>query len=152
MTHSTDPHVAIPRTVNGALNALRASARVSSMKRFVYTSSSFAATQPKPDTKFTITAESYNDEAVEQAWKPNASGETIYAAGKVEAERAIFKWVRENSSSLTVNTGIHLPRPLHMFADGVSPTERQHWTNPKLQESRIPNIRPVGEGVMGHGL
>lgn len=104
MTHSTDPTVAIPRAVNGALNALKASANESAMKRFVYTSSSFAATSPKPGKQFTITAESYNDEAVDQAWKGNADGEIVYAASKVEAERAIAKWLEENKSSLVVNS------------------------------------------------
>lgn len=73
------------------------------MKRFVYTSSSFAATLPKPGERFTISTNTFNNEAVERAWKPNASGETVYAASKVEAERAIMKWVDENKSSLIVN-------------------------------------------------
>lgn len=114
MTHATDPNVAVPRAVNGALNALKASAKVPGLKRFIFTSSSFAATQPKPEKKFTITTESYNDEAVERARKPNADGETVYSASKVEAERAIFKWVKENKPSLIVNTGMKVSWYVHI--------------------------------------
>ena len=129
MTHSTDPNIAIPRAVNGALNALKASAKVPGLKRFVFTSSSFAATQPKPGKKFTITAESYNDEAVERAWKPNADGETVYSASKVEAERAIFKWVKENKPSLIVNTGMNFSWLYAGCTDNASPTQCQYRTN-----------------------
>lgn len=73
------------------------------MKRFIYTSSSFAATQPKPDQKFTTTASSYNEEALQRAWLPGADGETVYSASKAEAERAVFRWVQEHNSRLTVN-------------------------------------------------
>ena len=122
MTHSTDPNIAVPRAVNGALNALKASANVSGLKRFVFTSSSFAATQPKPGKKFMITAESYNDEAVERAWKPNADGETVYAASKVEAERAIFRWVKENKPSLIVNASMKTSRLCAYLLTAFSPT------------------------------
>ncbi|KAL3472585.1 hypothetical protein BJX99DRAFT_235214 [Aspergillus californicus] len=104
MTHSTDPNIAIPRAVKGAINALAASAKEPSLKRFVYTSSSFAVTLPKPGKKFTVTAETFNEESVKRAWEPNASGDAIYAASKVEAERAMTKWLDENKTSLAVNT------------------------------------------------
>lgn len=103
MTGSTDPDVAIPKAVNGVLNALQASDKERNMKRFIYTSSSFAATQPKPDQKFTTTASSYNEEALQRAWLPGADGETVYSASKAEAERAVFRWVQEHNSRLTVN-------------------------------------------------
>lgn len=76
------------------------------MKRFVYTSSSFAVTLPKPGKKFTVTADTFNDEAVERAWKPNPDGATVYSASKVEAERAISKWTKEHKPSLIVNTSM----------------------------------------------
>ncbi|KAF5007193.1 hypothetical protein FDECE_6455 [Fusarium decemcellulare] len=103
MTGVKDPHIAIPRAVNGALNAVKASAKEPAMKRFVFTSSSFAATQPKPNQKFTVTAETFNEEAMENAWKPDADSATVYSASKVEAERQITAWVKENNSSLIVN-------------------------------------------------
>ncbi|KAF9872767.1 aldehyde reductase [Colletotrichum karsti] len=103
MTGSRDPAVAIPRAVNGALNALKSSAKAG-LKRFVFTSSSFAVTQPKPGKVFTLTEDSFNVEAVERCKQPGADGETVYSASKVEAEWAISKWVEENKPSLVVNT------------------------------------------------
>lgn len=106
MSKSRDTDAAVQVAVNGALNALRASA-AAGVKRFVYTSSSFAATQPKLGKIFTITNESYNDEAVERASKPDPDGETVYSASKVAAEKAIWSWVKENNPSMVVNTGSH---------------------------------------------
>lgn len=113
MTHSTNPDVAIPRAVNGALNAVKACAKTPELRRFVYTSSSFAATQPKPGEVFTITEDSYNDDAVGRSRKGDGGvdGETVYSASKVLAERAIFEWIAENKSDLIVNMG----RPLYSF-------------------------------------
>ncbi|MBE3047937.1 NAD-dependent epimerase/dehydratase family protein, partial [Candidatus Bathyarchaeota archaeon] len=105
MTGSRDPAVAIPRAVHGALNALKASAREPGMRRFVYTSSTTAATMPKPGVKFTIHADTYNDEAAEEAWKPNADRHVVYAASKTAAERAVFEWVEENKPPFVVNAG-----------------------------------------------
>lgn len=104
MTHSKDVKVAVSQAVNGALNALKASSKEPGVKRFVYTSSSFAATQPKPDEKFTVAGDAYNEEALQNAWRPNADGATVYSASKAEAERAVFRWVKEEKSSLIVNT------------------------------------------------
>ncbi|KAH8896159.1 aldehyde reductase [Thozetella sp. PMI_491] len=103
MQGSRNPDIAIPRAVNGALSALKSSANAG-LKRFVFTSSSFAVTQPKPGKVFTLTVESFNDEAVERVKTPGADGETVYSASKVEAERAITRWVNKNQPSLVVNT------------------------------------------------
>lgn len=103
MTGSTDANVAIARAANSALNAPRAFAKEPGIKRFVYTSSSFAATLPKPNKRFTITVNSFNDEAVERASKPGADVPTVSSASKVAAEQAISKWLKENENSLVVN-------------------------------------------------
>ena len=104
MNGSRDPAIAVPRAVQGALNALRTASKEPAMKRFVYTSSSFAATLPKPKKRFTISADTFNDESVERACQPDPDGETIYSASKVDAERAIYKWIDDHESSLVVNT------------------------------------------------
>ncbi|KAH7011053.1 aldehyde reductase [Ilyonectria destructans] len=103
MSGSKNPDVAVARTVNGALNALKASAKEPGVKRFVYTSSSFAATQPKPGKRFTITHSTFNEEAMERAWQPDPDPETVYSASKVEAERQIAAWIRDNKSTLVTN-------------------------------------------------
>lgn len=106
MTGSPDPAVAIPRAVNGALDALAACHKEPGLKRFVFTSSSFAVTQPKPNVEFTVTTDTFNEEAVARAKLPDPDGETVYSASKVECERAIAKWLQEHDSKLVVNTGM----------------------------------------------
>lgn len=102
--NSSAEHTAVAeKAIQGALNAAKA-AHAAGIKRLVYTSSSFAVTQPKPNVKFTITTESWNDEAVEKCEKGSADGATVYAASKVKAERALFKWVKENGSGMVVNS------------------------------------------------
>lgn len=103
--------MAIPLAVNGALNALEASANEPKMKRFVYTSSSFAVVLPQPGKKFTVTQDTFNDEAVRRIQEPDPDGETVYAASKVETERAISRWMKEHGNSLVVNSRTYtLPR------------------------------------------
>ena len=103
MSKKSDADSAIQLAVDGALNALRAAAGAG-LNRFVYTSSSFAATQPKPNKVFTIPIDAYNEEAVDRCKQPNPDGETIYAASKVAADKAIFQWVKENETSIVVNS------------------------------------------------
>jgi nucleoside-diphosphate-sugar epimerase len=103
MSGSSSHTAAASRAIDGAINAAKA-AHKAGIKRFVYTSSSFAVTQPKPNVEFTITTESWNDEAVEKCEKGEADGATIYAASKVKAERALFVWVKENAPGMVVNS------------------------------------------------
>lgn len=110
MSNSTDPGLVIGNAVNGVLNALRAAKKEGEgMKRFVYTSSSTAATLPKPGEVFSVTAESWNNDAVEMAWKTDAVVEkdafVVYAASKTESERAAWKWARETEHDFVINTG-----------------------------------------------
>ncbi|KAG6353785.1 hypothetical protein INS49_005265 [Diaporthe citri] len=108
MSNSTDPDVVIANAVKGVLNALRAAKKEGAgMKRFVYTSSSTAATLPKPEEVFSVTAESWNDEAVEMAWKTDAVEKdafVVYAASKTESERAVWNWARETEPDFVINT------------------------------------------------
>ena len=67
LTFDPDPNKVIPAVVNGAVNAASSAAKQSSVKRFVYTSSSTAITAPKPNVEFTISTDNWNDEEVEAA-------------------------------------------------------------------------------------
>lgn len=108
MSDSTEQDTVIGNAVNGVLNALRAAKKQGSgMKRFVYTSSSTAATLPKPGEVFSITAESWNDEAVEVARKADVIEKDpfiVYAASKTESERAVWKWAAEVEHEFVINT------------------------------------------------
>lgn len=107
MTGSRDPASAIDHAISGVLTAAGAAHRAG-IRRFVYTSSSFAVTQPKPDIEFTLTQDSYNDEAVAKSKGHNYTWADVYSASKVEAERALFRWAKETDPEFVVNTREHL--------------------------------------------
>ncbi|KAF4551701.1 NAD dependent epimerase/dehydratase-like protein 1 [Elsinoe fawcettii] len=105
MGGSSDPKVAIPYSVDMAVSALKASAKAG-LKRFVYTSSSFAVTQPKPSTRFTVSESTFNEEALQKVRETGdkTEGATVYAASKVEVERALNAWKKENNASIVINS------------------------------------------------
>lgn len=81
-----------------------------SIKRFVFTSSSLAATFPKPNVDFAIDNNSYNDEALQVMREdPARKGLFKYAAMKSETEKAMWKWVKENKPSFVLNTIVSPP-------------------------------------------
>lgn len=105
-----DPNVVIPIAVNSALNALKAARKTPSVKRFVYTSSSMAATIPKPNVEFDITDQSWNEESIERGWKiseektEHSKWLHIYGALKTEAEKACWRWIKENKPDFVFNS------------------------------------------------
>ncbi|OAL56516.1 aldehyde reductase [Pyrenochaeta sp. DS3sAY3a] len=104
MAGSRDPADAIQHAVKSAINALKSST-AAGLKRFVYTSSSFAVTQPKPSVRFSVDETTFNEEAIRQVETlgKECDGETIYSAAKVNAERALQKWKDDNNSSVVIN-------------------------------------------------
>ncbi|POS72901.1 hypothetical protein DHEL01_v208709 [Diaporthe helianthi] len=109
---SADPNAVIPPAITFALNALKTAYKEPSVKRFVLTSSSSAATFPEAGTPaFDVTEDTWNDAAVKAAWAEppytEDRGTTVYAASKTESERAVWKYHKENRGSrpdLVVNT------------------------------------------------
>lgn len=97
------------------MNALKAANKSPSVKRFVYTGSGTAVLVPKPEQEgIEVTSESWNDESVESAWKEGGDATQrpyhVYAASKVEAERAVWNFQRSDPTKradLVVNTGEH---------------------------------------------
>lgn len=104
MRGSSDPAIAIPRSINMALSALKSSA-AAGLKRFVYTSSSFAVTQPKPSLAFTVSESTFNEDALRAVAEkgPDAGGAAVYSASKVEVERAMQKWKNESGAEIVIN-------------------------------------------------
>ena len=107
LSFDSDPNKVIPQVVAGAVNALEAAAKTSSVKRFVFTSSSTAITAPKPNEKFEVKIEDWNTEDVEAAWKPPPFEPTrnwaVYGASKTQAEQAIWKFAKEKKPNFVVN-------------------------------------------------
>ncbi|KNG49440.1 aldehyde reductase ii [Stemphylium lycopersici] len=101
----SDVDLAISIAVNGALNALKACAKTSSCRRFVFTSSSIAATFPHPNVECSVDENTYNDKALEILRKePGKPGLFVYAAMKTETEKAMWTWVKENQPGFVLNT------------------------------------------------
>ena len=92
--------------VQGALSVLESASKESTVKRFVFTSSSTAATLPKPGQKFTVYKDSWNDEAIKLAHEKNPDPFIVYAASKTQAEREVWNWAEKNKPSFIVNAGV----------------------------------------------
>ncbi|KAK0886970.1 hypothetical protein LTR02_017661 [Friedmanniomyces endolithicus] len=93
----------VPPTVKGALNVLTSASKESGVKSVVYTSSSTAALTPVPNKKIVITADSWNEAAVNAAQNdPNVDPYSVYAASKTEGERAIWKAVGQTKPPFQV--------------------------------------------------
>ena len=79
---------------------LESAAATPSIKRVVMTSSSTAATNPKPGVKFTIHADTWNQEAIDAAWAPPPYTADrrwdVYGASKTQAEQELWKFVKEH--------------------------------------------------------
>ncbi|RKK16807.1 hypothetical protein BFJ66_g1994 [Fusarium oxysporum f. sp. cepae] len=104
-----DPNVAIPATIESALSVCRAAAKEPSVERFVFTSSFWAAAFPVPGVGDTITnLDTWNDAAVQAAWAPPPYESDrimpVYFAAKVEAEKAVWKFVKDEKLPWVVNS------------------------------------------------
>lgn len=106
-TWDPSPNNVIPQTVAGVVNILKAAANEPSVKSFVFTSSVVAAAMPVPETPFHVDQTSWNDAAVSMAWAPPPydAGRIMvtYVASKVEAERAVWKFVEEKKPHFKTN-------------------------------------------------
>lgn len=102
-----DPNNVIPQTVSGVVSLLRAAAAEPSIKRFVFTSSAGAAIMPVPGASGHIGRDSWNDAAVQAAWAPPpyeaSRGMATYMASKVEAEKAVWKFIQDEKPNFVLN-------------------------------------------------
>jgi hypothetical protein len=87
-------------------------------KRFVYLSSSHAARTRKSNTEMHITSSSWNEEAIAavEAFQKETDatsndgtiytgrGITVYAAAKALAEKEVFRYLKEEKPTFTINT------------------------------------------------
>lgn len=85
--------------LSGGKNTLTAAARNPSVKRFVYTSLSAAATAPITNKKFHVDVSLWIAADVEAAWAPPPYNEdrklAVYAASKTLAEKECWRFMRE---------------------------------------------------------
>ncbi|KAL8945604.1 MAG: hypothetical protein Q9222_007876 [Ikaeria aurantiellina] len=107
MSDSPDPNKVIPSVIAGALNVASSAAKQSSIKRFVYTSSSTAMTSPKLNQEYHISNTMWNEEDVAKAWAPPPYNPDrsfhVYGASKTQAEQAMWKFMKEEKPGFGFN-------------------------------------------------
>ncbi len=123
LSFESDPNKVVPPTVRGAVSILEAALKEPSVRSFVYTSSIVAAVIPRPGDNTHVEWDTWNEAAVQMAWAPppyeatRARGSIVYMASKVEAEKAVWKFVKEKKPHFTVNSigpSSILGEPLHV--------------------------------------
>lgn len=108
----TDLDLALETGRRAGINALEASAKTPSIKSFVNTSSSVAASFANTTIahELFIDDTTYNEEANEVA---NATEEArrnfpVYAASKAQTEKAMWQWVKEKKPGFRMNSIVSL--------------------------------------------
>ncbi|WAO95668.1 Epimerase domain-containing protein [Fusarium falciforme] len=127
-----DPNNTIPLVISGSLNALKAAYDEPSVKRFICTSSSASVYNPLDEPGNIVTQDTWNEEAIREAWKEPPyqpeRGMMVYAAGKTQAEKEIWRFHKEHRherADLVVNTilpSTNLGRPLDPVNQGYLST------------------------------
>ncbi|KXH47052.1 hypothetical protein CNYM01_04648 [Colletotrichum nymphaeae SA-01] len=107
LSFSESPQDIIPPVVNSMVSILEAAAREPSVKSIVYTSSIAAAVDLSPEVTAHAGPDAWNDHAVKTAWAPPPHGpdhwHIVYQANKVEAEKALWAFVKKNKPHYTVS-------------------------------------------------
>ncbi|PKX97729.1 NAD(P)-binding protein [Aspergillus novofumigatus IBT 16806] len=102
----------IPPTVRTIENLLAVSQATSSVRSFVFTSTSGAASGPRPGVRFHIGRDTWNEVAVERVRMTPVEerrrmgfewGYQVYVASKIEAEKALWRFVETHKPSFSVN-------------------------------------------------
>lgn len=106
---SPDPNVVIPAAKANIVNMLETASKEQSVKAVTYCSSQAAVFFNILNKPYTVDENTWNDEAVQLAWRdepydkdPARAGQ-VYAASKVEAEKAALEWVKENKPHFVYN-------------------------------------------------
>lgn len=107
MSFSPDPNEVILPTIAGLTTLLQSAAKEPSVKSFVYTSSSVAASGA--NMPLTINSSTWNDAQIKEAWSvtsapfPVAHAIAVYGASKAESEKAFWKFVKEEKPHFRAN-------------------------------------------------
>ncbi|KAJ3544014.1 hypothetical protein NM208_g3266 [Fusarium decemcellulare] len=101
VSFDSNPHSVIPAAIDGALKALKAAYSETSVKRFVFTSSSTAAVSATPGKPgIIVTEDTWNEDAIREAWAEPPYGPdrvwSVYAASKAQSEQEVWRFHREH--------------------------------------------------------
>ncbi|KAK4975652.1 hypothetical protein LTR66_010923 [Elasticomyces elasticus] len=104
---ATEPRAIIQAEITGALNVLTAAAQQPSIERVVFTSSFWAAYNPRAGVPYTLPEWTYNEAAIEAAWNSPqgqvATGQIIFSANKAQTDRAMWERMREHKPGFVFN-------------------------------------------------
>lgn len=108
LTYSAKPAEVVDPTVRGLISILHSAAAQSTVKRFVYTSSSTAGTWPRNNVEFEIGEDSWNEEGIDKAYSlkeddPHKAWH-VYAASKALSERAAWKFMEDEKPNFVFNS------------------------------------------------
>ncbi|CZT45345.1 related to aldehyde reductase II [Rhynchosporium secalis] len=95
-----DPNKVITPIVNGMEFLLRAASNQSSIKSFVYTSSSSALSLTRLNERYTLNKDLWNETSVKAAWAPPPysadRAADVYAASKTQAEQKAWELLKNH--------------------------------------------------------
>lgn len=103
-----DPAKVVDPMVRGVVNSLEAAARAG-IRRYVLSSSSKAvATVSYGSPPLELTVDTFNHEAIAEAYKESSDVSfdrmvTVYGAGRASAELAFWSWVKEHNPPFVAN-------------------------------------------------
>ncbi|KAM0288729.1 hypothetical protein ACHAPQ_008174 [Fusarium lateritium] len=127
---SPDPTVAFPSAEEVALTVCRSAAKEPSIQRFVLAAGLWSSVWPKPGDSSTITEDTWNEDLVKLAKAPPpyelSRMLAVYLAARVDAEKAVWKYVKDEKLPWVVNTVAPcwlLGAPLHPRHYGPMPTQ-----------------------------
>lgn len=109
LSFSRDPKEVIPDAIASVTSILSSALKERGIKSFVLTSSSTAAAAPKPNVRFSVDSNTWNEEDVAKAWEPTLIGKehhewTVYGASKAEAEKVLWKFRDQKKPHFTINS------------------------------------------------
>ncbi|GAB7355462.1 hypothetical protein MBLNU459_g5964t1 [Dothideomycetes sp. NU459] len=148
MNFSKDPNDVIPGVLSGIRHTLEAADNEPAIKRFVFTSSSTAATNPLPDKEFDIREDAWNQFAIDKAWAPSSYDEpdrewNVYGASKTHAEQELWKFAKEKKPHFEVNTIL----PNANFGTILDPKNQDASTAGWIRQVYTQGITPILESV-----
>ncbi|KAF5008657.1 hypothetical protein FDECE_5069 [Fusarium decemcellulare] len=127
-----DPDIVVPRIIATTMGIAKSAAKSHACKRFVYTSSSSAVSEPEPGVPRTLTPATFNEEVITLAYSKDlpggiVGGHTVYAAGKTKAEQELWNWYHETSPQMVLNVGTIAVIPSPCFGAVLNP-EKQGYS------------------------
>ena len=130
---------------NSSQGILKSAAKEPSVVRFVYTSSSSAATHPIPNKEFTIDSNTWCVDDIKAAWAPPPYTEerawAVYGASKAQAEQALWQFMKEEKPHFVANAILPNWNIGRILAK--SPPTTSGWCTKQLFDG---NLKPL-EGI-----